>query len=189
MTANPERVDHMAVRSVTVGKAYAVFERRNEWVDWNGNTDSVLRAYGLLPSLTEAESWAERHRKPGSSFVIRETLCAVINFDNDSAVIGQRGSSDAITGLIKKLTQITPIESFEVLVDRSDLNKSQRIIFRRVKGKFTPAPLSEYYYERESSPGRGQNHLGWNLRQIKLDANLIQTLASELTRLLIRSIQ
>lgn len=50
---------------------YFLHESRNEWVNWNGDTDKVIRASPYPhPSAELAQASAERSQTPGTSFTI-----------------------------------------------------------------------------------------------------------------------
>jgi hypothetical protein len=53
---------------VSIVKVYHLYERRNEWLNWNGDTGLVRRGGLVRPTLEESTDRAEKLRLQGTRF-------------------------------------------------------------------------------------------------------------------------
>src|SRR5690242_4057361 len=82
---------------VECGKAYFITDRRNRWINWNGDMDVNLHPVGFELSLRAAEDKAESFRKSGSGFEINEVPVVCARGKSESFIFCERRTGKPMT--------------------------------------------------------------------------------------------
>ena len=174
-----EKILKESIKSVTLGKAFHVYQRRNEWLNWGGDTDLVNRSWtSIYFTLKDAEQYAESSRVQGSKFIIDEL--PYIHVQSESGIL-------AITELFSE----SPMASS---LPRHKMSSTQKTILELKEHVLGPkwviaqvfedhckaAPLDPMYFSRISSPGKNLNSLGWSLAQRKMNQGPILKFVNEI---------
>ncbi|WP_045378180.1 hypothetical protein [Vibrio campbellii] len=173
-----ELFDETPVKRFQLCKLYHVYERRNEWADWNGNTQLVSRSgKRLKTTLEEAENYAETMRKQGTKFFIDETPALLCQNENGCVVV-----TELFTKCPLKVTE-------EVLTNLKSLVKTPNDLLTNLPNmrwlafnhydkheRFQTYDVTTFY-KRSSSPG---HFLCWSLKVSEIETlyinNIIQSL-------------
>lgn len=172
------------IKSVVVGKAFHVYQQRNEWVNWNGSTDVVNRSWtSIYLSLKDAEQFAEKSRTRGTRFVIDELpyICAL---SESGALAITELFSEKPMGRFLHQNNLSAngrtIQGLKELVKNSEWAITQ--IFEEHP---SIVPLDSIYFSRTSSPGKNFNSLGWSLGPRKINEKPILELANNIKEALL----
>lgn len=162
-----EQFERSSIEKLQLCKMYHVYERRNEWADWSGDTHLVSRSgKRLKQTLFEAETHAELSRKQGTKFFIDETPVLLCSNKLGTLAITELFTESPMSGATKALLDVAPcIKTPRDLINV--LPKPQWLVtdFYKPQEKFQLVDLGTFF-KRTSSPG---NYLCWSLKisQIK----------------------
>lgn len=170
------------IKSVVLGKAFHVYKRRNEWVNWDGDTDLVNRSWAsIYLSLREAEQYAEKSRTQGTKFVIDE-LPYIFALSESGAV--------AITELFSESPMLEPLlkhhldENRRTISDLKNQIKNSKWVIKQIfEGDLKVQTSDSMYYRRTSSAGKQMNSLGWSLNMRKMNEDPIVKLVNEIKKM------
>lgn len=184
MDLNTSRVKEERVVTVSHGKAFHVFDRRNQWTDWSGNTAITRRPWGLLISLNEAEQWAESSRVQGTSFIIEELPVVCAKSNSGTLLLGERNSVRPMNGWRALLEHLDGVPTIGSLIDALASPQRDRLVQVTI-GRLRDVTVTDgAYFSRQSSPGKGRNHLAWTLKLVQIDDTSVLQVATYLTQML-----
>ena len=172
LSEKPERI--------SVVKVFHLYESRNEWVNWNGDTDLVNRTWHrVYLTLNQAEMSAENQRKQGSKFIIEE-MPAIQAFSKTGFIVLAEVFSNspmqysATTELKENcicsmgaLDSIYPSSRWTI----KSLHETSDLV----------TPYDGVLFKRSSTPGAS---LCWSLSPRKLNDSAINELANKLSFLI-----
>ena len=103
----PRRSDYLTDSVVHFVSGIHITERRNEWVNWDGDTSIVnrLNSHRFYLSLKDAKNDAERLRKQGTRFEIRSVPVICVANDDRQYVLGDADGSSPFYGIDKSLRE------------------------------------------------------------------------------------
>ena len=177
-----ERLLGEKVKEISMVKVFNLYQQRNEWLNWDGDTGIVNRGRNSVKlTLESAEQSAEIRRTQGSKFHIAEipALCV---------------STKSGFLLCTELFTSKPLDSFSIKSISNDSLKNLRtfqkcflpskwsvIIIYDHRTKFTKSDST--YFHRSSSPGES---LCWSLRYEKIDESKIAAICNKVNKKLSR---
>ena len=92
------------ITAINIGKGYHLYQRRNEWVNWDGDTDTVKRsASTIFLTLDEAKEMAERRRTRGTQFFIDEVPILSVDTKLGSLIFTELFTKNLCGGLYHHL--------------------------------------------------------------------------------------
>ncbi|QDX82121.1 hypothetical protein B9N43_13230 [Denitratisoma sp. DHT3] len=157
------RIEEEPIKGVALGKGFHLYEQRNQWVNWDGDTDVVSRSQMAIQlSLNDAEQRAEHFRLQGTKFVIDEIPIVCLRATSGSIIVAELFSEAPFLGYLKH----SPLDPQHTMVGRLvwALPPSKwRVVFP-AEASVLLTPLDGTFYSRASSPGKGKSHLGWSLK-------------------------
>lgn len=155
-----------AARAVYV---YFISTSRNEWVDWNGNTDKVQRIWrSPFPSVESAQRAAEQGRTPGSTFYIRQSVALCLEFDLGLALIYQ-SDLQPLKALNKSLDDCTSAQKVFPRLAVAVRDSTSRFLYQVAYSTKDAPSLANFkqgemlYARRASGSGNKRNGLAWTL--------------------------
>ena len=177
-----ENAKTQTIIAVDFGKAYFITDRRNRWINWDGDTDVNLKPAGFELTLRAAEDKAESLRKPGSGFEIDEVPAICARARSESFIFSERRTGKPMTRWAEHFSRLggaVTIGSLLAVVD----GPHGAIYVSRALLDNPSAPLAAtegIYYTRQSSSGKGGNHMGWALRPQRIDDTGVRAIALQL---------
>lgn len=175
-----DKILHEQVTSLSLGKAFHLYEQRNEWVNWDGDTNLIHRSRNnIYLSLTQAEQHAETSRTQGTKFIIDELPYILAVSKSGTLAITELFSENPMA---RAMLQDYPDEHDLTI---SSLQRAIQNFKWKVAQVFVGhekiVPIDAMYYKRNSSPGKKQNSLGWSLTIRKINEGSIVKFANEIT--------
>lgn len=175
-----QKIKDEKVESVEVGKVFHLYERRNEWVNWSGDTDIVSRSGRAVKLfLFEAEQSAEKSRLQGTKFFIDEVPAVCIRGTSGALLLLTELFSDRPMGwYFSRASSLNGVKTLGSLMDA--LVPTKWGVQSLYEEQMSVTPLDGKYFSRVSFPGNGKNHMAWSLKVRKIDDQAIQKVATEL---------
>lgn len=182
-TVKHSKIEQEPVTAVNLGKGFHLYERRNEWVNWDGNTDVVSRSgRNVRLSLSDAEQHAEKWRIQGTKFVIDELPILSLQTKSGVMIVAEIFSDRPLLNYVKQAVSLQDCLSVGTLV--KVLPPSKWGIAFPVEGAPYVSPVDGNYYSRTSSPGKAKSHLGWALKPRTIDDTAMKKLADDIASVL-----
>lgn len=178
-----KQISEENIDSVDLGMAYLVFDRRNLWTDWNGTTAMSRRNWGFVLSLNDAEQWAEASRLQGTGFIIDELPMLCVRSRSGALLLSERNSSRPMSWYPSIAPSLDGVRTIGALASAFAASKVKWGIQHLSAGRVNVTATSGVYYSRESSPGKGRNHLAWSLMPQKIDDTPMRQIAADMQRL------
>lgn len=173
------------IRNVSIVKGYHLYSRRNEWTNWDGDTNLVRRSYrDFKLTITEAELAAEKARKQGSKFFIDELPAICIKSNNGFALIAELFTDSPLVEYAASPPIFKNVKSLEDI--QGALRTFKWSVFSYHEKNSTLTPEDGYFYSRKSSPGPGMNSLAWTLSFRAINKSGINKLVEGLSQLVDR---
>ncbi len=172
------------ILGVEYGKAYFITDRRNRWINWNGDTMISLMPRAFVLTLKEAEEEAESMRVQGSGFIIDEVPVVCARGRISSLIFCERRRCTLMNRWVDPVSKLSGNLTIAKILEVVD--KTPGYITRALLGH-PRMPLTEtdgVYYERQSSPGHRGNGLGWVLKPQDINDDAVKDIAKRL-RLLV----
>jgi len=172
---------------------YFISTHRNEWVDWNGNTDTVQRIWrSPFPSVEAAQRAAETGRTSGSTFYIRHSVALCLEFDIGLALIYQ-SDLQPLRFLNKVLDECVGSQKIfpKLLVAVRD--STSRFLYQQAYVAKDAPSLVEFkegemlYSRRASGSGNKRNGLAWTLTPEPIIPDTVLRLVGKIESLLMAS--
>lgn len=178
------KIEQEPVIAAILGKAFHLYERRNEWVNWDGDTDVVSRSGKIVRlSLSDAEQHAEKWRVQGTKFVIDELPIICLRAKSGAMIVTEIFSDHPMQNyVIQPALRHDCCLSVGALVKA--LPQSKWSVAFPVDGAPHVSPLDGTYYSRKSSPGKGKSYLGWSLKPRSLDDVAMKRLVDDIASFL-----
>jgi len=157
------------IQSVTLVKGFHLYKRRNEWVNWDGDTSLVRRShkeYRLI--LSDAEQAAEKMRKPGTKFFIDEFPVVCVRGDSRMVLISELFTDSPLIRYASNPPNFMDVTSLGDIESSLQTLKWSVLSNHNVANTILTSDDGRYF-SRESSPGKGMNSLVWNLTFRKID--------------------
>jgi hypothetical protein len=189
MKAITEKAKAQTVVAVDYGKAYFITDRRNRWVNWNGDTEVNLHFASCELSLREAEYKAESWRRQGSGFEIDEAPVICARGKSEAFIFAERRSTHPMKRWAEHFSRLTGVVTIgSVLLAVVQASRGATRVSRALlDDPSTPLAASDgTYCTRQSSPGKGGNHMGWTLRPERIDDSAVRSIAGQLQQLIMR---
>jgi hypothetical protein len=166
------------IENIDVIKGFHLYQKRNERVDWHGDTAVVPRTLSAKLTKSESENSAERMRERGTKFFIDEVPMLCFKGKNGLLLVYQKYSNNPFTGIGNICNDFVGISK---LGDAAKIfSKSNKFLyFYEPTGKEL-TPVNDCFFTRESSPGKGKSSLAWTLTLRKVDAGAVKRLCSAL---------
>lgn len=173
------------IQNARVVEVFFVVESRNEWVNWDGDTDVVSRSHSQAhPSVELAEAQAERGRIQGSVFDIRHTVALSIECNVGSLLVYQVSSPQPLTALLDEISAISSVMNVVQWISKAVERKSVGHIWLKLacyetKGmpSFKTYQTGSALFRRTSRAGGRKNGLAWTLRPVEINPNAVERLA------------
>jgi hypothetical protein len=170
------------IKSVEVGKAFHLFKRRNEWVNWSGDTSLVNRSnHAVKLSLFEAEQSAEKLRLQGTKFFIGELPIICIKSNSGALILTELFTDSPMRWYLSRKPSLNGIKSIGSLMDA--LPQQRWGVQSLHEGQVAITTPNGMYFSRKSSPGKGKNHMAWSLELRRIDDKGIEQFANDLPQL------
>lgn len=174
---------------------YFISTSRNEWVDWNGNTDTVQRIWrSPFPSVEAAQRAAESGRTPGSTFYIRQSVALCLEFDLGLTLIYQ-SDLHPLRPLNKALDAcVASQKAFPELL-LAVRNPTSRYLYQQAyvtkeAPSLTDFKLGEMLYQRRASgSGNKRNGLAWTLAPEPIIPDTVVRLVGQIQSLLVEPVE
>ena len=175
-----ERILSERIISAEVIKVFHLYKRRNEWLNWDGDTGLINRSrQSVKLTLDEAEVSAEKARRQGSKFIIDEVPALKISSKTGFLII---------TELFTK----QPLKEFEdnnVGREHLDKLKSVKKVFLNsewsiqtlYKKSENSISTDSTYFSRVSSPGES---LCWSLSYRDINECSIKNINAKISKLI-----
>lgn len=185
-------LDKAKVTRVRLVRGFVVLSGRNEWVNWDGDTSVVMRAFPEFhPTLEGAEAEAERSRTPGSFFAIRESVGLALVCTTGLIVLHESGDKRCLSGLEEALLppgteahNVAQVLARNVAMNKVPHRWPALVCFsRQDMPDFAPYQPTDTLYWRTSRSGGKRNSLAWTLKAAKADTRGVLALASRLKSL------
>lgn len=173
------------IRKTRVVEVFFVVESRNEWVNWDGDTDVVSRNHSQAhPSSELAEAQAERSRIQGSVFDIRHTVALSIECNLGSLLVYQVSGLRPLAALLDEISAINSVKNVAQWISKAVERTSAGHILiklacyetKDMPGFKTYQPGSTFF-RRTSRAGGRKNGLAWALRPVDINASAAEQLA------------
>lgn len=156
------------IQSVKIVKGFHLYTRRNEWVNWDGDTSLVRRSYKEFRcTLSEAENDAEKMRKPGTKFFIDEFPVACIRSERRMVLISELFTESPLIGYASNHPSLRNVTKLGDIA--SSLQTFKWSVFSNYDTSTKLTLDDGQYLTRKSSPGKGKNGLVWTLNFRKID--------------------
>jgi hypothetical protein len=145
-----------------------LYTRRNEWVDWNGNTDKVKRPLYPYFSSEIAYKAAESGRTPGTQFSARDSVAVALHLDNKGmALLFDFYADSPFRQCQDRLKAITDMRSLASIRSVQQVAKYLRMV--GYKADEMPDTLQVYQpsiilYERHATSGGSRHGLAWSMK-------------------------
>lgn len=165
--------------SVECAKGFHLYKRRNEWINWDGDTSLVRRSFKeVKTSLHEAKACAERLRKPGTKFFIDELPIVVVRGERTCLIISELFTDSPLSHYIENAPRLKKGSSLWQLQDAIISRKWTVCINDSSNADFCPSDGS--FFSRKSSPGGAGNSLAWSLTERKINTQGIRSLVNSI---------
>lgn len=176
-----EKLLQEKVKEVRKVKVFHVYKRRNEWINWDGDTSLVNRSGKAIKlSDQEARDYAECRRLQGTRFFIDEL---------PALQVLSRSGSMLITEVFTDTPLLWALDHPSVFNGARTVGELRRCFTDRkwlVKHLFDRtavfSPFTDTFYKRESSPGRSGSSMAWSLRPLNPDLKRFNALVAEINR-------
>lgn len=156
------------IQSVSLVKGFHLYSRRNEWVNWNGDTGLIRRSHNEYNfTLSDAENAAEKKRTPGTRFFIDEFPVVCVRGDSRIVLISELFTERPLIGYASKPPGLTNVKHLGDI--ESSLPTFRWSVFSNCDASTILTPDDGQYFARASSPGKGKNSLAWTLAFRKID--------------------
>lgn len=169
---------------------YFISTSRNEWVDWNGNTDTVQRIWrSPFPSVEAAQRAADQGRTPGSIFYIRQSVALCLEFDLGLALIYQ-SDLQPLKALNKSLDDCTAAKTVFPRLATAVKDSTSRFLYQVAYTSKEAPSLADFkhgemlYSRRASGSGNKRNGLAWTLSPEPIIPETVLRLAGKIESLL-----
>jgi hypothetical protein len=148
------------VESVDIAKGFHLYERRNEWVNWNGDTSLVSRSgCAVKLTLSDAEQSAEKWRMQGTKFFIDEVPILLVKSRSGALILTELFSDRPMWWYLSKMPSIGHVKTIGSLMNA--LPQTQWGIQSLAVGPLSITAPDGTYFSRASSPGKGKNYMAW----------------------------
>lgn len=182
-TVKHSKIEQEPVTAVILGKGFHLYKRRNEWVNWGGDTDVVSRSgRNVMLSLSDAEQHAEKWRIQGTKFVIDELPILSLQTKSGVMFVAEIFSDRPLLSYVKQTVSLQDCLSVGALI--KVLPPSEWGIAFPVEGAPYVSQLDGTYYSRASSSGKAKSHLGWTLKPRAIDDTAMKKLADDIASVL-----
>jgi hypothetical protein len=167
-----------AVEAIDVIKGFRLYQKRNEWVDWHGDTGFVPRTLSAKLTQSEAELSAERSRERGTKFFIEEVPMLCFKGKRGLLLVYQKNSSKPFSGIVNNCQDFVEVNTLGDAAEMFSKFKLCICFYESVGKELTPN--NDGFYTRESSPGKGKSSLAWTGKLTTVDSSAIKRLCSAL---------
>jgi len=193
--ATTNSVETLFVNKGTLKGARAVYvyfisTSRNEWVDWNGNTNKVQRIWrSPFPSVEAAQRAAESGRTPGSTFYIRQSVALCLEFDLGLALIYQ-SDPQPLRALNKVLDDCAASQKAFPKLLLAVRHPTSRFLYQQAYVTKEAPSLTDFkqgdmlYSRRASGSGNKRNGLAWTLTLEPIIPDAVVRLVGQIQSLL-----
>jgi len=149
--------------------AFCLFQDRNEWVNWSGDTSIVSRFVDPVFHLCgEAERVAESKRSAGTCFYIKDTLAILLLCRNSQVVCVFSETSNAVSyrKLVNFVEAGKPSNNVGKMLDKFRQSGDVRIFVFQGKSQkpFIDFDPKEPLFLRASKAGGRLNGLAWSIK-------------------------
>lgn len=174
---------------------YFISTSRNEWVDWNGNTDKVQRIWrSPFPSVEAAQRAAETGRTPGSTFYIRQSVALCLEFDLGLTLIYQSDLQPlrSINKVLDDCNASRKVFSKLLLAAR---DSTSRFLYHHSYAANEIPSLNDFkqgdmlYSRVASGSGNKRNGLAWTLTPESIIPDTVIKLAGQIQSLLTKPVE
>lgn len=183
-------VDKGTLRGARAVYVYFISTSRNEWVDWNGNTDKVQRIWRrAFSSVEAAQKAAESGRSPGSTFYIRQSVSLCLEFDLGLALIYQ-SDPHPLRALTKVLDDCAASQKAFPQLLSAVRDSTSRFLYQEAYVTKEAPSLTDFkqgdvlYSRRASGSGNKRNGLAWALTPEPIIPDTVVRLVAQIQSLL-----
>lgn len=161
-----------SINTVSAVKVYYIKERRNQWINWSGDTDIVGTYWGVIHfSLDEATSRIEKARTSGSQYAIEETVAIIFSSDNFALLVCDMYSESPFADFISKPVWKTHNNLYEISKAIPSSKYRLQYLITGLTQPIKECTNDEQFYLRSSSSGGKKNGLAWSLKSKELNGN------------------
>ena len=150
-------------------KVFHLYTRRNEWVNWDGDTSLVNRTWTLFDmSLQESTDSAEKQRTQGTKFLIDEAPAICVTGKRYSLIATELFTESPLSHCERPKSN-EPLTLREV---ESTLNFGRwfvSAIYTGDQNNLSPVSKEEMFFSRTSHSTGGNSYLGWSLKPRKIN--------------------
>ena len=173
-----EKIVHEEIQSVERIKVFHLYERRNEWVNWDGDTELVNRSWhNIKLTLEAAEGSAEKQRKQGSKFFIDEITALKVSTKSGFVVITEQFNQSPLKSSENTLFKSENCKNISILLKQ--FLPSKWFVQALYDSKNITVKSDSIYFSRTSSPG---DSLCWSLNFRSIDESPIENIATEVNK-------
>ena len=177
-TYKKEKIFNEEIKLVELIKVFHLYQRRNEWVNWDGDTNLISRSgHNIKLTLEEAEASAEQQRKQGSKFFIDEIPALKVSTKSGFIIITEQFSSSPLKGSTENLFKNESCESLSILLKQ--FLPSKWFVQALYDSKDITIKSDSIYFSRISSPG---DSLCWSLKKHTIDESPIKNIALKINK-------
>jgi len=176
-----KKIEKEQIVTAWVGKGFHLYEQRNEWINWDGDTALVNRSghYSIPFSLSDAEKTAEKFRNQGTKFIIDEVPVVHVIGRSGSLVISELFTDKPMWWMFSHRPSFKSVATIKNLMTK--LPNIKWGVASLKGGHEDFMKLDGTYYKRTSAPGKGGNHMAWSLKLRSLDDRAAHELAKIIT--------
>ena len=154
-------------------KLYFCSEHRNEWINYQGETQKIKRPWGVVfPTVDLATAAVERARTAGSGYSIQQSVALEIRFSTGIVLVKEAFANEPL----KRMASLKPEREMSLIKSVFSKNwlSTSKEEFLSISGyRLKEAPRFRDFdpdvvcYERRSSPGGSRkNSLAWSLKPV-----------------------
>lgn len=169
-SSNIQKFESMNIAKVRLIKICYITQRRNEWVNWSGDTDVIGRHWGnVYFSVDEATAAVEEARSPGTQFGLEESAALLFISDDKGFLITDCYSQSPFSDFINKPLWLDCRNIYDIAKSIPQNNYRIKHLISNASGLAQDCIEDEQFYLRSSSAGGKRNGLAWSIKPREID--------------------
>lgn len=175
-----ERILNEKIIVIDVVKVFHLYKRRNEWLNWDGDTGLINRSrQSVKLTLEDAEATAEQARKQGSKFIIDEIPALKITSKTGYLIITELFSNKPMKDFENNNISYENTQKLKNI--KKEFLNSEWSIQTLYKSTEKSSETDSTYFSRVSSPGES---LCWSLSFRNISESSIKKIACKINHLI-----
>lgn len=160
-------IDSARVVSARLVVVFFLHQSRNEWVNWNGDTDNIRRPVGPVKgAIDEAYESAEKHRAPGTVFGMQDSVGIEVICDSGTLLLAEQFTDSPFDRCATTLDFGGDLGALRTVVHHLPKRRfiSKTCFVGSEKPAFQAFDATTLLFKRSARAGGRQNGLGWSAK-------------------------